>query len=65
MQVAQGATALDVVGRHDERGAAGFEFVDDLSYERHAKLIGTAFPYPPGPMDFPPVPGFFASGMNS
>lgn len=27
-----------------------------FSYARHAKLIGTAFPYPPGPMDFPPLP---------
>lgn len=27
-----------------------------FSYARHAQLMPTAFPYPPGPMDFPPVP---------
>ena len=27
-----------------------------FTYERHAKLIGSTFPYPPGPMDFPPCP---------
>jgi hypothetical protein len=28
----------------------------DFSYERHAMLIVDAFPYPPGPGDYPPVP---------
>ena len=27
-----------------------------FTYARHAELIVNAFPYPPGPMDFPPVP---------
>lgn len=27
-----------------------------FSYARHAQLMPTAFPYPPGPMDFPPIP---------
>jgi enediyne biosynthesis protein E4 len=27
-----------------------------FSYARHAQLMPTAFPYPPGPMDFPPLP---------
>jgi len=27
-----------------------------FTYARHAQLIPNAFPYPPGPMDFPPVP---------